>query len=48
MHTNATHSLFKVSSLNGYRDDCFTLGTAASFAGSLATDEAFIYFHSSG
>ena len=48
MQTNATHSLFNVSSLNGDSNNGFALGTAASFAGLLAADEKFIHFNSPG
>jgi hypothetical protein len=37
-----------VSSLNGYSDDCFAIGTAASFAWFLAAYEKLIHFNSPG
>ena len=48
MQTNATHSLFYVSSLNGDSNNGFAFGTAASFAGFLAADEKFIDFNTAG
>jgi len=48
MQTNATHSLFEVSTFNGNRYDGFAFGRAASLAGALATDEELIDLNAAG
>jgi hypothetical protein len=45
MQTNATHSLFNVSTFDGNRHNGFTFSSPASFAGALTTNEKLIDFN---
>ncbi len=48
MQTNATHSLFYVSALNGNRYDGFSFGPSTSLARTLTTDEELIDLDAAG
>lgn len=48
MQTNATHSLFEVSALNGNRYDGFAFGPTASFARAVSTDKELIELNAAG
>lgn len=48
MQANATHSLFNLSALDGYSDNCFTFSSSAAFAGLLCADKKLVHFNATG
>ena len=48
MKTNATHSFFQVSALNGNCHNGFAFRPTASFAGAPTTDEELVHLDAAG